>query len=196
MRKEKNTSNTIVSLFLRDSVSFMDIFSPQMRSLNMRLIHSRDTTPEIKVRSFLFRQGFRFRLHVKKLPGHPDIVLPKYRTVIEVRGCFWHRHAGCKRATTPSTNVEFWREKFERNVDRDEKTEKQLKELGWNLIVVWECELKPAKREETLDSIAFTLNHIWLQDHGRCMTDDVRGKMYPQMDEENMQMPMAAEGEV
>ena len=120
----------------------MDRVSKQHRSWNMSRIRSSDTTPELMVRSFLFRQGFRFRLHVKTLPGHPDIVLPKYRTVIEVRGCFWHRHAGCKRATTPSTNVEFWRDKFKRNVERDKETEKQLKELGWNLIVVWECELK------------------------------------------------------
>ena len=108
----------------------------------MSRIPSKDTKPELKVRSFLFRHGFRFRLHVKNLPGHPDIVLPKYRTVVEVRGCFWHRHPGCRQSTTPSTNAEFWQEKFKRNVERDEKTEKQLKELGWNLIVIWECELK------------------------------------------------------
>lgn len=94
------------------------------------------------VRSFLHMQGFRFRLHVKLLPGHPDIVLAKYKTVVEVRGCFWHRHPGCSQATTPSTNVEFWQEKFKRNVERDKKTERQLKELGWNLIVVWGCELE------------------------------------------------------
>lgn len=120
----------------------MDIFSPQKRSWNMSRIRSSDTTPELVVRSFLFRHGFRFRLHVKNLPGHPDIVLPKYRTVVEVRGCFWHRHPRCRQAATPSTNVEFWQEKFRQNVDRDRNTEKQLKELGWNLIVVWECELE------------------------------------------------------
>ena len=108
----------------------------------MSRIRSNDTKPELVVRSFLFRHGFRFRLHVKNLPGHPDIVLPKYKTVIEVRGCFWHRHPGCRQATTPSSNVEFWQEKFSRNIERDKKTEKQLKELGWHLIVIWECELK------------------------------------------------------
>lgn len=120
----------------------MDRLTKERRSWNMGRIHSKDTNPEMVVRSFLHMQGFRFRLHAKSLPGHPDIVLPKYKTVVEVRGCFWHRHPGCRQATTPSTNVEFWREKFNRNVERDRKTEKQLKELGWNLIVIWECELK------------------------------------------------------
>lgn len=120
----------------------MDSLTKEKRSWNMSRIRSNDTTPELVVRSFLFRHGFRFRLHVKSLPGHPDIVLPKYKTVIEVRGCFWHRHPGCRQATMPSSNVEFWQKKFKRNVDRDKKTEKLLNELGWNLIVVWECELK------------------------------------------------------
>ena len=128
----------------------MDSLTKEKRSWNMSRIRSNDTTPELVVRSFLFRQGFRFRLHVKNLPGHPDIVLPKYRTVVEVRGCFWHRHPGCRQATTPSTNAEFWQEKFKRNVDRDRNTEKKLKELGWNLIVVWECELKKDGFLETL----------------------------------------------
>ena len=128
----------------------MDCFDTATRRRVMQSVRSNDTTPELVVRSFLFRHGFRFRLHVKTLPGHPDIVLPKYKTVIEVRGCFWHRHSGCRQATTPSTNVEFWQEKFSRNVERDKKTERQLKELGWNLIVVWECELKS---DEFLKSI-------------------------------------------
>ena len=128
----------------------MDRISPEKRRWNMSQIRSNDTTPELKVRSFLFRQGFRFRLHVKTLPGHPDIVLPKYKTVIEVRGCFWHRHPGCRQATTPSTNVEFWQEKFARNIERDKKTERNLRELGWRLIVIWECELKS---DEFLKSI-------------------------------------------
>ena len=108
----------------------------------MSRIRSNDTTPELVVRSFLFRNGFRFRLHVRNLPGHPDIVLPKYRTVVEVRGCFWHRHPGCRQATTPSTNAEFWQEKFKRNVERDKRNEIQLNELGWRVIVVWECFVK------------------------------------------------------
>ena len=120
----------------------VDRVNADQRSWNMSRVRSKDTIPELLVRSFLFRHGFRFRLHVKSLPGHPDIVLPKYKTVIEVRGCFWHRHPGCRQATMPSSNVEFWQKKFKRNVDRDKETEKQLNELGWNLIVIWECELK------------------------------------------------------
>ena len=118
----------------------MDHLTPEKRSWNMSRIKSKDTTPERIVRSFLHRNGFRFRLHVKDLPGKPDIVLPKYKTVIEVRGCFWHRHPGCKSATNPSSNVDFWQKKFAANVSRDERTEQELKKLGWNVIVVWECE--------------------------------------------------------
>ena len=120
----------------------MDTHSPSQRSWNMSRIKSKDTTPERLVRSFLHRNGFRFRLHVKKLPGHPDIVLPKYKTVIEVRGCFWHRHAGCKKTTTPLTNAEFWQKKFAENIARDQHTEKKLKSLGWNVLIVWECEVE------------------------------------------------------
>ena len=118
----------------------MDHLTPEKRSWNMSRIKSKDTTPERIVRSFLHRNGFRFRLHAKDLPGKPDIVLPKYKTVIEVRGCFWHRHPGCKSATSPSSNVDFWQKKFAANVSRDERTEQELKKLGWNVIVVWECE--------------------------------------------------------
>ena len=120
----------------------MDRLTPGKRSWNMSRIKSKDTTPERIVRSFLHRNGFRFRLHVKDLSGKPDIVLPKYKTVIEVRGCYWHRHEGCKDATTPSTNTEFWQKKFAENVARDESTEQELKALGWNVIVVWECKIR------------------------------------------------------
>ena len=119
----------------------MDRLTSEKRSWNMSRIKSKNTTPERIVRSFLHRNGFRFRLHVKDLPGKPDIVLPKYKTVIEVRGCYWHWHEGCKDATTPSTNTEFWQKKFAENVARDQRTEQALKELGWNVIVVWECEV-------------------------------------------------------
>ena len=120
----------------------MDRFTLEKRSWNMSHIKSKDTTPERIVRSFLHRNGFRFRLHVKDLPGKPDIVLPKYKTAIEVRGCYWHRHEGCKNATTPSTNAEFWQKKFAENVARDQSTEQKLKGLGWNVIVVWQCEVE------------------------------------------------------
>ncbi len=119
----------------------MDHLNKEKRSWNMSRIRSKDTAPELAVRSLLHRNGFRFRLHVKDLPGKPDIVLPKYKTVIEVRGCFWHRHPGCKIATTPSTNTEFWQKKFAQNVARDKENEEKLKQLGWNVIIIWSCEL-------------------------------------------------------
>ena len=114
----------------------------------MSRIPSKDTIPEMMVRSFLHRCGFRFRLHVKTLPGHPDIVLPKFRTVVEVRGCFWHRHPGCRQTTTPSTNTDFWKTKFEKNVERDRKNESVLRELGWRVIVIWECEISEERLNE------------------------------------------------
>lgn len=120
----------------------MDRLTPEKRSWNMSRIKSKDTTPERIVRSFLHRNGFRFRLHVKNLPGKPDIVLSKYKTVIEVRGCFWHRHNGCKDATMPSTHTEFWQKKFAENVVRDQRSEQALKELGWQVIIIWECEVE------------------------------------------------------
>ncbi len=119
----------------------MDTLTKEKRSWNMSRIRSKDTAPELTVRSLLHRNGFRFRLHVKDLPGKPDIVLPKYKTVIEVRGCFWPRHPGCKIATTPSTNTEFWQKKFAQNVARDKENEEKLKQLGWNVIIIWSCEL-------------------------------------------------------
>ena len=120
----------------------MDRISPEKRSWNMSRIHSKNTTPECIVRSFLHQNGFRFRLHVKNLPGTPDIVLRKYKTVIEVRGCYWHRHESCKIAATPSSNVDFWSKKFADNIARDKRTEADLRSLGWNVIVLWECEIK------------------------------------------------------
>lgn len=108
----------------------------------MRRVRSKDTTPERKVRSLLHRMGFRFRLHRNDLPGCPDIVLPRYATVIFVHGCFWHRHPGCKRATTPASHKDYWVPKFERTVERDRKNQEKLCGSGWNVIVVWECELR------------------------------------------------------
>ena len=119
----------------------MDFLTKEKRSWNMSRVRSQDTKPELIVRSFLHRNGFRFRLHVKNLPGHPDIVLPKYKTVIEVRGCYWHRHEDCKKTTTPSTHVEFWQKKFAENIARDQRTEAELRRLGWRVIVIWDCEI-------------------------------------------------------
>lgn len=114
----------------------------EQRSRNMSRIRGKDTLPELVVRRLLHREGFRFRLHVKEMPGRPDVVLPRHRTVIDVRGCFWHRHPGCPRAFTPSSNVEFWHRKLGANPIRDARNEAALREAGWCVIVVWECETK------------------------------------------------------
>jgi len=119
-----------------------DTISAERRSWNMSRIRGRDTGPELRLRSLLHRAGFRFRLHAKDLPGKPDIVLPKYHTVIFVHGCFWHRHEGCRYATTPSTRAEFWQAKFDGNVERDNRNRAALEAAGWTVMTVWECELK------------------------------------------------------
>jgi DNA mismatch endonuclease (patch repair protein) len=112
------------------------------RSRNMSRVRGKDTRPELAVRRLLHREGFRFRLHVRELPGRPDVVLPRHRAVVEVRGCFWHRHPGCPRATAPSTNVEFWERKLTATVERDARNEAALRAAGWRVIVVWECETR------------------------------------------------------
>lgn len=130
-----------------------DVHEPEIRSYNMSRIKGKDTKPEILVRKFLFSNGFRYRLHDKKLPGKPDLVLPKHKTVIQVHGCFWHGHKGCKYFVIPKTRTKWWKEKIERNIERDQIAEKELKSEGWKVIVVWECELKLGKRERTLASL-------------------------------------------
>ncbi len=119
----------------------MDKITPERRSWNMGRIHSANTKPELTVRSLLHRMGYRFRLHRKDLPGKPDIVLPKYKTVVFVHGCFWHRHADCQYAYTPKSRVDFWETKFQKNIERDEKTRTALESIGWKVLVIWECEL-------------------------------------------------------
>ena len=113
-----------------------------VRSRNMAAIRGKDTAPELAVRRILHAMGLRFRLHRKDLPGRPDIVLPKHRTVVFVHGCFWHRHEDCRYTTTPKTRQEFWQAKFAANVERDRRNRTDLQQLGWRVIVVWECELK------------------------------------------------------
>ena len=184
----------------------MDKLSADQRHKNMAAIRSKDTKPEMIVRRGLWKRGFRYRLNHKRLPGHPDLVLRKYRTCIFVNGCFWHGHksslipklspkgeeglylladsACCK---IPKTNREFWVAKILRNKERDKEEQRKLASMGWHCITVWECELKPSKREETLDSIAFTLNQIWLQDHQAHVIH------YLKLEEEDLQIPMAAE---
>lgn len=117
-----------------------DSLSPERRSWNMSRIRGSDTQPEMQVRSALHRAGFRFRLHRKDLPGRPDIVLPKYNTVVFVHGCFWHRHPGCKLAYEPKSRTLFWNEKFRRNVERDLRNANELRRLGWRVVTVWECQ--------------------------------------------------------
>ena len=141
----------------------MDKLTPQQRHKNMAAIRGKNTKPELIVRKGLWKRGFRYRLNHKRLPGHPDLVLRKYRTCIFVNGCFWHGHEGC--CKIPNTNREFWEAKIQRNKERDIETQKELSKMGWHCITVWECELKPTVREKTLDSLAFTLNHIYLKDH-------------------------------
>ena len=198
----------------------MDRLTAQQRHANMVAIRSKDTKPEMIVRRGLWKRGFRYRLNHKRLPGHPDLVLRKYRTCIFVNGCFWHGHlvdsstmgnsSCCK---IPNTNRDFWVAKIRRNKERDREDQRTLASMGWHCITVWECELteqrvqndagissaesrgkktegqlKPlTKREQTLDSLAFTLNHIWLQDHG------AKTVQYPKMEEESENYLKAAE---
>ena len=211
----------------------MDKLSPQQRHKNMAAIRSKDTKPEMIVRRGLWSRGFRYRLNYNRLPGHPDLVLRKYRTCIFVNGCFWHGHhlevkseklevksdklkvkseelevkseklkvkseegggrseelkvKSSECCKIPKTNREFWVAKIRRNKERDKEEQRKLAAMGWHCITVWECELTPKRREETLESIAFTLNHIWLQDH------QAKVVRYPKQEEEDLQMPMAAE---
>lgn len=161
-----------------------DFHTPDQRSRNMAAIRAKDTKPEMIVRKYLWKHGFRYRLNHPRLPGKPDIVLRQYRTCIFVNGCFWHGHnllydndtlryddddfislissTCCK---IPKTNREFWQNKINRNQERDTEVKKKLASMGWHTITIWECELKPAFKGQTLASLAFTLNHIFLEHH-------------------------------
>ena len=180
----------------------MKRLSPQQISKNMAAIRSKDTKPEMIVRRGLWKRGFRYRLNHRGLPGHPDLVLRKYRTCIFVNGCFWHGHGvelwianlqqqaaeavNSECCKIPKTNREFWVAKIRRNQERDKEEQRRLAEMGWHCIIVWECELKLSKREETLESLAFTLNHIWLQDHSV-------PQPYERLDEEDGMLKAAEE---
>lgn len=135
-----------------------DVHTPEQRSYNMSRIRGQDTRPEKKLRSLLHRNGFRYRVHVSDLPGRPDIVLPKYHSVILVHGCFWHRHPGCRYATTPKSRADFWQEKFTGNVERDQSNLNLLKKNGWFPIIVWECELKD-DIDAVMERISTMLHH-------------------------------------
>lgn len=131
----------------------MDVHDKKTRSYNMSCIKGKNTKPEEIVRKYLFSQGFRYRKNDKKLPGKPDIVLPKYKTVIFVNGCFWHKHDGCRYFVWPKSNAEFWKNKIESNLERDKRQYNELQELGWHIIVVWECQLKNNQKQETLERL-------------------------------------------
>jgi DNA mismatch endonuclease (patch repair protein) len=168
----------------------MDKISAEQRHKNMAAIRSKNTKPEMLVRRWLWARGFRYRLNSPRLPGHPDLVLRKYRTCIFVNGCFWHGHhvdfgpdgtallaADSPCCKIPHTNREFCVKKIRRNQERDTDTQKRLAQMGWHCITVWECQLKPPKRTLTLTSLEFTLNRIWLDDHSV-------SRNYPQLDDE------------
>ena len=138
----------------------MDVHNKETRSYNMSRIKGRKTKPEEIIAKYLFSQGFRYRRNVKKLPGTPDIVLKKYKTVIFVNGCFWHMHEGCKYFVWPKDNSEFWKTKLLANKERDEKEKKEIEELGWKVIVVWECQLKKAERERTLNWLVEKIREV------------------------------------
>lgn len=127
-----------------------DVHDADTRSYNMSCVKSKNTKPEIWVRKYLFAGGFRYRINVKKLPGTPDIVLPKYKTAIFVNGCFWHGHKNCRYFVIPKTRTEWWLDKINRNIDRDQANILALKKSGWRVITIWECQLKPAIRDDTL----------------------------------------------
>ena len=134
-----------------------DVHDSVTRSYNMSKIRDKNTKPEELVRKYLFSQGFRYRKNVRTLPGSPDIVLPKYKTVIFVNGCFWHGHKGCRYFVWPENNADFWREKITTNIQRDARKIALLEQAGWRVLVVWECELKKAKAEETLASLVLRI---------------------------------------
>jgi len=127
-----------------------DIMSGSARSRLMSRIRGKDTMPELRVRRYLHSRGLRFRLHVKDLPGKPDLVFPRYRTVVFVHGCFWHQHPGCAYAVMPASNIEFWRSKLEGNVLRDHRHAAALESLGWRVLTVWECEVRDSGRLDRL----------------------------------------------
>ena len=134
-----------------------DVHNKQTRSYNMSQIRNKDTKPEELVRKYLFSLGFRYRKNDSRLPGKPDIVLPKYKTVIFVNGCFWHGHEGCRYFVWPKNNADFWKVKIGGNISRDTKIIAELKSAGWRVITIWECELKSARREATLSTLAEAL---------------------------------------
>lgn len=141
-------------------MSVIDTLTPERRSWNMSRIKGQNTGPERKLRSLLHKSGLRFRLHRKDLPGKPDIVFPKYKTIIFVNGCFWHRHKGCALAYTPKSRTDFWLAKFERTIERDAQKTKELRALGWRVLTLWECEIN-SEIERCLERVMTTLRESY-----------------------------------
>ena len=137
-----------------------DVHSKEVRSYNMSRIKGKNTKPEMLVRKFLHKNGYRYRLHVKGLPGKPDIVLPKYKTIIFVHGCFWHGHEGCKYYVVPKTRTEWWLNKLNTNIQKDINSKELLEKLGWNVLTIWECELKGQSREKGFSFILTLLRDM------------------------------------
>lgn len=147
-----------------------DTMTPEQRHNCMAAVKGKDTKPEFIVRKYLFSRGLRFRIQVRELPGNPDIVLPKYKTVIFVNGCFWHGHEGCKYSRLPKSNIEFWQTKIKRNIARDIRNEAELKVLGWRVIRVWECDIrKVTGREEYFNRL---YNSITRMEQSLCYSSD------------------------
>ena len=140
-----------------------DTMTPEQRHRCMAAIRGKDTRPEMVVRRWLWAQGYRYRLHVRRLPGTPDIVLHRYHTVINVNGCFWHGHEGCPHFTLPKTRTAYWRDKRAHNRQRDARNLDTLKHMGWYVITLWECDLAPAKRQRTLMGLSLALSTIYLK---------------------------------
>lgn len=136
-----------------------DVLTKEQRHHCMSNVKSKDTKPEILVRKFLFSHGYRYRVNRKDLPGKPDIVLPKYKTVVFINGCFWHGHENCKYATIPETNYDFWIAKISGNVERDKLTRKKLTLMGWRVIEIWQCQLKTKEKDATLNHLITTLSN-------------------------------------
>lgn len=127
-----------------------DVFTKEDRSKIMARVRAKNTVPELKVRKLLHALGYRYVLHAKNLPGHPDVVFPRRRTVIFIHGCFWHQHSGCKAAVRPASNAEYWQQKLTRNVSRDIETREALEAAGWRVLIIWECEINGKGKEEAL----------------------------------------------
>lgn len=136
-----------------------DVHNKEIRSFNMRQIRSSNTKPELVVRKYLFSMGYRYRINYKKLPGKPDIILPKLKTVIFVNGCFWHGHKGCSFFSLPKTRTKWWKNKIELNIKRDEKNQNLLRRMDYRIIVIWECDLKSKNKDQTLKRLSATLCH-------------------------------------